>query len=52
MCIVNQRRATEESEFKKLYLIPLKGLVVTEEEIYETFNEDIKIVSDLAAGSS
>ena len=50
--IVNQRRATEESEFKKLYLIPLQGLVVTEEEIYETFNEDIKIVSDLAAGSS
>lgn len=50
--IVNTRRATEESEFKRLYLIPLKGLTVTEEEIYPTFNEDIKIVSDLAAGSS
>jgi len=50
--IVNQRRATEESEFKKLYLIPLNGAIITEEEIYTTFDEDIKIVSDLAAGSS
>ena len=50
--IVNERRATEDSEFKKLYLIPLHGLVATEEPIYDTFDEDIKIVSDLAAGSS
>ena len=50
--IIDERRATEESEFKKLYLLPLKGLIATEEPIYDTFDQDIKIVSDLAAGSS
>jgi hypothetical protein len=50
--IVNTRRATEESEFKRLYLIPLKTVIITEEPIYPTFEEDIKIVSHLEAGTS